>query len=278
MATKEIAAAQDRKIQAFIERVRNDANQLSTVPKAKPSAKSKDKAAAKLAERKAKRDAKKAAIRAAKKGKKSAAGTMVAPAGSAGKQEAGAVQTLQAEGEEIFSVSTSFEGSWGSRSIHHFSLSESEHYKDCSEMTSSSTTDDNGVHHRRPRYGYRLRHCRINAQQERFSSGHSSVSESQSEHDPGVELSSSFSLDVRRRRTSRRVLRICEDELARRDNRRCRRDRGRRRRSSSSSSSSSDFSRVDYRKKVFYHSDSEHSASVSESFSFSVEGDGGAPP
>lgn len=277
MATKELAAAQDRKIQAFIEHVRNDINQIAAVPKPKSSAKAKNKAAAKLAERKAKRqakiDAKKVAIKAAKK---PAAGAVVP---SAGKGEAGAMQPLQAEGEEIFSESSSFEGSWRRRSISHFSLSESEHYKDCSDMSSSSTTDDNGVHHRRPRYGYRLRHCRINAQQQRFRTGRESFSGSFSEDEGEVELSGSFSEEHHRRRTGRTVLRICEDELARRDNRHCRRDRSRhRRRRSSSSSSSSDFSRVDYRKKVFYHSDSERSASVSESFSFSVEAEGGAPP
>lgn len=255
MITKEIAAAQDGKIQAFLNKVRNSAiNQ----PKAKPK---QEKATKKAARRQARNDARKQIV---------------------------AAQAERGGDDDILSLSASFEASRRRRSVSHFSLSESEHYKDCSQPESSSTSsssNENGTsshrnhrkHHKKsccgdkPKYTYRLRHCRIRA--ENISKANRSRSGSLSaEVELGpLDVSASASGSFERSRRSVTVLRICEDELARK-NAACA-TRRRRRSSSSSSSSDSSFERVDYRKKIFYHSDSERSFSASISASLSISED-----
>jgi hypothetical protein len=274
-AAAQLAAAQDAKIQAFLNKLNanNAAAQNTAVAKLSTQQKAalQAKKQAKIQQVADKKAAKQAAKAQAKKDAKAAmAAKLKANAAAApvdGQVQVAAAGANQIADPDIYSASSSFSFRHARRHATHFSHSESEHFKDnetwssCSHSHSSSSS----CHHKKhPRYAYRLRHNRVRV--EKLRQNQASVSNSSSESGEVIifEASASNSFDASHKFKRTAVLRICEDELARRDNKTC--ARGRRR-----SSGSSSYERIDFRKKVTYKSDTETETSFSESSSFSLE-------
>ncbi len=168
--------------------------------------------------------------------------------------------------EDLLSVSASVSFERKRAQTDHFSFSESEHYRDCS--TTSSSSSSSGRRHckkdaHKKKKGYRLRHCRVHSESQRYreKSGSLSISASIDDDLLGADASGSLSASAERKARRRTVLRVCEDELARK-RKHSRRTYG---------ESCDPYVRVDYRKKVFFNDDAKREFSASASLSLSIE-------
>lgn len=185
--------------------------------------------------------------------------------------------------EEVFSGSASLSFERKRRRTDHFSFSESEHYRDCSTTSSSSSSSSSSSGHHgkkkcgdkkkkkkehHKKQGYRLRHCRVHAEESRTRKNELSLSASASIDLGEIDASGSLSASAEFERRQSTVLRVCEDELSRRRKGGCKDQRY----------YAPDFDpyvRVDYRKKIYYNDEAERKfdASLSASLSIDIEED-----